>query len=723
MNRALLFITILLFFPLVVLPQEKLTIFHINDTHSHIMPWGPEAANGEPQWGGATRLTAKYKELRQLAADPLFLHAGDSFDGDFFFNRFLGRREFEIFDSLGLDAFTLGNHDFDLTSQGLLDALVSAKVKFDVLCANIQYNGFHGLDTIVKPYIIKHIGGLNIGIFGLTTESTTFYGQSPPVTFDQAISTARRIVDTLKAKQVDIILALTHIGVSADLQLADSVAGINLIVGGHSHTPLQTPMLRKNSSGDTTIIVQAGSHWRYLGALELTVLNKKIIGYKYQLYEITSTIPQDPQFTPFINRLVDSVTARYGNVYSDTVGILQSDMVRYSAERFESPLMDLIADGYRNLTRTDAAMEISGFIQQDLYRGVVSTNDLRQMMGWAYDDKINMGKRLSMIQVNGANLKLMLSLVLSLSANYFGSGTAFIAMQVSNIQYTLNTTTQPAMLDKVWVNDRELNDNVIYTVTINEFVADLAKTIPVVKFITRKDTAVSPIKAVAEEIRRRSPLNPNDIPQGRIWDRAQVYTLKFDTAGNNVNISWSAVNPPQGIGFNLYRKYLAHVIIIPGQRRVMNTNNDFQKLNGELLQTSSFTDTTNEPSVVYAYKLEVVTAAGEHLYQPPVQYWRPVIPPPYVPAEFFLAQNYPNPFNPSTSIDYGVKEPRNVSITIHDVLGQQIKTLVDEFHREGFYHKEWDGTNDNGVKVGNGIYFYQMRAGDFIDTKRMVIIR
>ncbi len=621
LNNILLVTAILFCFPLVVLSQEKLTIFHINDTHSHVMPWGPEAANGEPQWGGATRLTAKYKELRQAAANPLFLHAGDSFDGDFFFNRFLGRREFEIFDSLGLDAFALGNHEFDLTSQGLLDALVGAKVKFAVLCGNIQYNGFHGLDTIVRPYIIKRVGHLNIGIFGLTTESTTFYGQSSPVTFNQAIPTARWIVDTLTAKNVDIIIALTHLGVSADLQLADSVAGINLLVGGHSHTPFQTPMLRKNPSGDTTIIVQAGSHWRYLGGLELTVLNKKIKGYKYQLHEITSTIPSDPQFTPFINRLVDSVTARYGNVYSDTVGILQSDMVRYSAERFETPLMDLIADGYRDITRTDAAMEISGFIQQDLYGRIVSTNDLRQMMGWAYDEKINMGKRLSMVQVNGANLRLMLSLVLSLSANYFGSGAAFIAMQVSNIQYTLDTTTQPAMLDKVWVNDRELDEDATYTVTINEFVADLAKTIPVVKFITRKDTAISPIQAVAEEIRRRSPLNPNDIPQGRIWDRSQVYTFKFDTAGRNANISWSAVSPPQGIGFNLYRKYLGHIIIV-SKRMVMDTTIPFQKLNDELLRSSSFTDTTSELGAVYAYKLEVVTAAGEHLFQPSVQYWR-----------------------------------------------------------------------------------------------------
>lgn len=94
-----------------------------------------------------------------------------------------------------------------------------------------------------------------------------------------------------------------------------------------------------------------------------------------------------------------------------------------------------------------------------------------------------------------------------------------------------------------------------------------------------------------------------------------------------------------------------------------------------------------------------------------------------IPDEFSLSQNYPNPFNSSTLIKYALKKDVNVLINIYNVLGQKIKTLVDEYQNAGYKSIIWDGTNDNGKAVSSGIYFYKIIAGDFIDKKKMAIIK
>ncbi|NOY88141.1 MAG: T9SS type A sorting domain-containing protein [FCB group bacterium] len=94
-----------------------------------------------------------------------------------------------------------------------------------------------------------------------------------------------------------------------------------------------------------------------------------------------------------------------------------------------------------------------------------------------------------------------------------------------------------------------------------------------------------------------------------------------------------------------------------------------------------------------------------------------------LPAEFSLQQNYPNPFNPTTQINFDLPTKSKVSILIYNVLGQKIKTLVDEQLEAGKYVEEWDGTNDAGVKVSSGIYFYKMQADNFVQTKKMMLLK
>jgi hypothetical protein len=94
-----------------------------------------------------------------------------------------------------------------------------------------------------------------------------------------------------------------------------------------------------------------------------------------------------------------------------------------------------------------------------------------------------------------------------------------------------------------------------------------------------------------------------------------------------------------------------------------------------------------------------------------------------IPTHYSLAQNFPNPFNPSTTLAYSLKEAGHVTISIYNVLGQNVKTLVDEHQAAGNYTKVWDGHDDSGSEVASGIYFYRIKAGDFSDIKKMVLMK
>jgi len=94
-----------------------------------------------------------------------------------------------------------------------------------------------------------------------------------------------------------------------------------------------------------------------------------------------------------------------------------------------------------------------------------------------------------------------------------------------------------------------------------------------------------------------------------------------------------------------------------------------------------------------------------------------------VPTTFALAQNYPNPFNPSTAIRYGLPHQSHVKLTIYDLLGQEVVRLADEDQSQGFHEIRWDGRNSNGVSVGTGVYIYRIQAGDFVEAKKMTLLK
>ena len=179
--------------------------------------------------------------------------------------------------ALGYQAAAIGNHEFDSGPPALADFIEAAN--FPVLGANIDASAQVSLTGLIEPYTIIDVAGQSIGIFGLTTEDTSnISSPGPDVIFSDHVAAAEATVATLQAMGVNKIVALTHLGYDVDQPLAAAVSGIDVIVGGHSHTPLGPmplargpyPTVVTSPAGEPVLIVTAWEWGKYLGRLDVT---------------------------------------------------------------------------------------------------------------------------------------------------------------------------------------------------------------------------------------------------------------------------------------------------------------------------------------------------------------------------------------------------------------------------------------------------------------------
>ncbi|MEE1132971.1 MAG: 5'-nucleotidase C-terminal domain-containing protein [Caryophanon sp.] len=265
-----------------------MTIMHQNDTHARL--------------DAVARTVTAVKEVRAAKKNTLLLHAGDVFSGTLYFTEFYGQADVEFMNMMGVDAFTLGNHEFDLgalptKNKSLADFLKA--MEFPIVSANVDASKDEHLSPLqsrtvtasptdgrIYDAIIKSVDGEKVGIFGLTTSETVDISSPGTVAFENYIEAAKATVTKLQAQGVNKIIALTHIGyddnanVDNDQQLAKLVAGIDVIVGGHTHTKLEMPVVvatANDADDEPTIIVQAYQHNDFLGTLDVSFDAKGVI--------------------------------------------------------------------------------------------------------------------------------------------------------------------------------------------------------------------------------------------------------------------------------------------------------------------------------------------------------------------------------------------------------------------------------------------------------------
>ena len=255
--------------------EKKITILHTNDVHSHIDPF-PEDHPRNPSMGGVAKRANIIEQIRKEEANVLLLDAGDIFQGTPYFNYYGGELEFKLMSMMKYDLATLGNHDFDNGIDGFYAQLPHAN--FEFVSANYDFKNTE-LNGIVKPYKTFIKDGIKIGVFGLGIELEGLVDKKlyKETKYNNPIEVATDITKTLKEKEkCDLIICLSHLGFDyknekdkvSDLKLAAATQDIDLIIGGHTHTFLDKPVVKTNKVGKQVIINQVGAYGINLGRID-----------------------------------------------------------------------------------------------------------------------------------------------------------------------------------------------------------------------------------------------------------------------------------------------------------------------------------------------------------------------------------------------------------------------------------------------------------------------
>ena len=249
---------------------RKLTILHLNDTHSHI---DPLRSGLEIGMGGVIEQAAYIDSVRRAdrGRNVLLLHAGDFSQGTSYFTKLGGDIEISLLNDMGFDAVALGNHEFDNGVEELTRRVKN--LNMPVLCANYDFSEFE-LGSYVKPYVILRRGGRKIGVFGMLTDVSKVLERSIADKLHALDNnlTANKIAAYLKnVEHCDLVIALTHLGFSGeaytDADLIKSTRNIDLVIGGHSHTFLTDLKWIRNLDGRRVPVIQDGCWGLYVGNL------------------------------------------------------------------------------------------------------------------------------------------------------------------------------------------------------------------------------------------------------------------------------------------------------------------------------------------------------------------------------------------------------------------------------------------------------------------------
>jgi len=383
--------------------KKTFTILHTNDMHSSFIGMGPASdytpftLNDDATRGGYARLAALIatkKEARKNQGPVLVLDAGDYSMGTPFgaASRETGG-ELQLMSRMGYDATTFGNHEFDLGPDGLVRSIdIAAKAGRvpAVVASNTQYTGqgatLADLQRLAKAGVIRrHLvidrGGIRFGIFGVLGKEAIFYTSGGAVSFSDGIEVAKEMVKVLReTEKVDVVIALSHGGLEKgkdgrytdgdDLRLPKAVPGIDIVIGGHSHTELHEAIIVNGR----TPVVQTGKESNNLGELVLTLDGDKLTVESYRLHPIDDTIAGDRAIGDEIDKLKKSVTGAVfesrGYSIDQPLAIAPQDLPNTFTDIAAGTLLaNLCTDAFRSATKAGIGFTANGLMRASLMRG------------------------------------------------------------------------------------------------------------------------------------------------------------------------------------------------------------------------------------------------------------------------------------------------------------------------------------------------------------------
>lgn len=275
---------------------RKISILHTNDLHSRIEAF----PDNHPKFagrGGFQRINSLVSKIRSQEKDVLLLDCGDMFQGTPYFNIYKGELELKLMSMMGYDAGTIGNHEFDNGIEGITSQLHHAK--FPLINSNYDFTGSK-LEGKIPKYKIFTKSGIRIGIFGVghKLEGLVAKKNYENIIYQDPIEVSNKMVKILRDdKSCDIIICLSHLGYQSndddiyDTLLAKETSGIDIILGGHTHTELKEAEVHKNKIGDNVIINQVGWAGITLGRINIYIdSDSKKIKTDYELISIDNKL-------------------------------------------------------------------------------------------------------------------------------------------------------------------------------------------------------------------------------------------------------------------------------------------------------------------------------------------------------------------------------------------------------------------------------------------------
>lgn len=349
--------------------KKQLTIMQMNDTHGYLEEhWEHFYDGNEGKYiraGGYARIATYLKKVREEKNNHvLFLDGGDTFHGTYPVVQTEGEILVSLLNDLGLDAMT-AHWDFAYGPERFYNILEDLNYPMLAInCFDKQSD-----ELIFPPYLIKEINGLKVGIIGI---AATIIDKTMPAHFSKGIyftlgnKELPGFIKKLKEeKHVDLVLVLSHLGFPQEVKLANEVDGIDILLSAHTHNRIYDPVIENGA-----IIIQSGCHGSFLGQLDLTIENKKIVDYAHKFVVLDESIKEDENMKTKVNKVMESYREKLDQVWGQTL----TDLNRY--EVLESTMDNFLLQSFMEYTIADAAFSNGWRYGAPIPKGPITENDL-----------------------------------------------------------------------------------------------------------------------------------------------------------------------------------------------------------------------------------------------------------------------------------------------------------------------------------------------------------
>lgn len=453
----------------------NISFFHVNDVHAHLDEFASSGADctnpSRGCFGGYPRIKTIIQNQRPQYNDSLWLNVGDEFQGTLFYSFYGGEKIAQTLNQLKFDAMTLGNHEFDGGEEKLGDFLNN--LTFPIVCANLK-SANEKVRNKVKPYQIFEKQG--IAIIGVTTTDTPNIANPDDGTvFEDVVESVQRTIDDIKKNtNIKRIAAITHIGYEEDQKLAQSVSGLQLIMGGHSHTLLgdmkdakgKYPTIVKNKDGDEVFIVTAYRWGEYVGYIDVTYDPQgKILAYHGAPIHLTNATKQDED----LQRQVKEWRGPFEKFAAEVMGKSEVVLDQTTCQQGECLLGDFMADAMlsyqkNNTQNVDFALINAGGIRATIDEGDITRGEVLTSFPF--------GNAIVQISLTGKQLWEALEGIVS-KVNLANGRPVTSFFQVSKgikVDYNPKANNGTKLVD-VRIGGKPLNNGTTYQIVTLDFIA------------------------------------------------------------------------------------------------------------------------------------------------------------------------------------------------------------------------------------------------------------